>query len=337
MDPAKHLALRIVFFLAALLASANALCQELDERAAIWKQTLAALEGGDFAALEKQAARFRQERTRTSSGIWKLSLFYAAVGNFFDTNERGDAYWSDRGKTVDNWVKAYPTSPTARIAYAQWLLNYAWSYRGSTYANSVKPENWAPFHAGTESARAYLEKHKKIAAVDPQWYKTMETVAARQSWPDDKFQALLDEALTRHPQFYEIYFAAVTFYSPKWGGDAMAIETFARMAVERTRAQEGNGLYARIYWYASQAQYDDRLFTESLARWSTMRAGIDDVLKTYPDEWNIQNFAHFACLARDQEKTLELMARIREPAYPNVWEDEDSFQRCRTWAMRAVI
>lgn len=337
MGRTKHLVWSALVFVVGSMLSTLASGEEVQERKSISESATAAIRKGDFAALERQATLYRTQQSRTSSGVWKLSVFHGGVNHYFFVGTYDEATWAEKEQTAKRWIEAYPKSPTARLAYAEWLSRRAWSHRGGGYANTVRSQDWAPFRAGIEAARKYLEDNKKLASLDPEWYVKMEALAKAQQWDDGRFQDLIDEAMTRYPAYYEIYFQAIEFYSPKWGGDATDIERFARMAMERTRASEGKGLYARIYWYASQSIYDEHLFDESLARWSTMRAGIDDVLKTYPDEWNLQNFAHFACLARDRDKALELIQRVHAPAYPMVWENEENFQRCKRWAWQSVI
>lgn len=41
-----------------------------------------------------------------------------------------------------------------------------------------------------------------------------------------------------------------------------------------------------------------------------METGFDDVVRAYPDYWNLNNYAKFACLADDKPKTKELTTRI---------------------------
>ena len=94
--------------------------------------------------------------------------------------------------------------------------------------------------------------------------------------------------------------------------------------------KNGNGIYARIYWYASQAEFGHSLFTKSKARWSAMRLGINDVISKYPDQWNINNFALFSCLAKDKEMTKKLINMIKEQPIMKVWKDQDFFNYCKS-------
>lgn len=306
---------------------------ELTDRASIKKDVETQFWNGNFSQLEATADTFRNEQPRTSSGLWKLTLFYSGLSLALNTDERDKAYWAIAKKQADKWVKLYPKSATAHIAYAMMLSNHGWSFRGGGYADTVKPQDWAPFKKYTEEARRYLETHKAIAASDPKWYENMLNIAKLQSWPEARFKVLLHEALDRHPNFYQIYFVAIDYYAPKWGGSAKSIEEFAREAASRTRNDEGYGMYARVYWYASQTQYGDRLFSDSLVDWTTMKVGIDDVLKKYPDSWNINNFAWFACLSGDPLKTSELIKRMAEPPLMEAWGSMDNYKACKSWAL----
>lgn len=307
-------------------------CDELIERDSISNDVVTLFQSENFQKLESLADSYRRSRERTSSGLWRLTLFYAGIAESFNTHYRDDEYWTAVENVARKWVEHYPKSATARLSYAQMLLNHGMSYRGGGYANTVAPQDWKPFNEFTQKARAYLEAYKDIASVDPRWYEMMEIVAYRQGWAQADFSKLLDEGLRRHPYFYQIYFAAIDYFAPKWGGSAAAIEKFAKSSFARTQSVEGYGMYARIYWYASETEYGDELFTESEVRWSVMKRGIDDVLAKYPDSWNIENFAKFSCMAGDKEKAAELTDRVKTQPLMQVWGGISNFQQCKTWA-----
>lgn len=322
----------IVALVVALLASGGAFGDEFAERSAIRRDVSASFEAGQFSKLDALAARYRTSKTRTSSGLWHLTLFYAGISDVLNAEPDFTEYWKNVERAVGKWVADVPDSPTARLVYARMLVRHGWSYRGSGYANTVTPQNQRMFEEYLTQARSYLEKHKTVASADPYWYELMAIIGYAQSWPEATFASLIAEGLRKEPLFYQTYFAAIDYYAPKWGGSAAAIEQFARDALERTRSIEGYGMYARIYWYASQTQYGDALFTESKVDWTAMKKGIDDVLAKYPDGWNVNNFARFACLARDKAKTAELMARIEGAPLMAVWRVPALFQQCKSWS-----
>ena len=63
-----------------------------------------------------------------------------------------------------------------------------------------------------------------------------------------------------------------------------------------------------------------------------MKKGIDDVLKRYPDQWNINNFTLFACQAKDREKARELFQLIKEPPLLAVWKSNSNYLGYKSWA-----
>jgi hypothetical protein len=308
---------------------------ELAERDAIANQVTALLKNERFEDLDTLADSYRSGQARTSSGLWKLSLFYFGLEKMLPRQQHSPEIWALLGQPVEHWIERRPESPTAHLAYATMLINQAWGIRGTGYAKTVPQPKWEPFHAKVEEARAYLERVKFIASIDPQWYTAMLDIATLQDWPEAKYPALLAEGLDRHPLYYEMYFSAIYRNLPKWGGDAEKVEAIARNAVERTRASEGSGLYARIYWVASASQFGDDLFETSRVDWAEMKRGIDDVLAQYPDDWNLNHFAKFACLAGDHAKAAELIDRIEGEPLPAVWGASFYLERCRLLGMIA--
>jgi hypothetical protein len=318
-----------------LLPMQSRAATEMEERAAIRSSTRNAFLKEDFSQLEEVSLNYRLTKSRTPSGIWKLTVFHAGILEAIDerarAQEREAAFRELEGMTT-RWAERHPNSPSARIAHSSVLISHAWAFRGEGYASTVKPEAWAPFHKYIAMARANLEHHKSVAAVDPRWYQLMLTVAKAEGWARDEFDRLVDEALDREPLFYETYFRALEYLLPQWHGGTREIEDFARNAVQRTSKQEGQGMYARIYWFASQSEFRNRLFRDSKVAWPLMKSGFDDVIAGYPDAWNLNNYAYFACLAGDKLKTRELLERIKADIVSEAWQPRSVRDSCATWA-----
>jgi hypothetical protein len=308
---------------------------ELEQRAEIKAAAKRSFLLNDFDDLERLAASYRREKSRTASGVWKLSVFYDGINDVFIDilKEQRDVAAYDRvEERTRNWVEKYPESPTGHIAHSMVLAERAWAHRGRGAADTVSDAAWALFRQHIAATRAYLEKHKDVASVDPAWYGEMIAIARDQNWDRAKFDALLEEALDREPLFYQNYFTAVTHLMPRWHGDLQQIEDFAQYAVRKTRHLEGQGMYARIYWYASQMEFKNEIFTNSLADWPQMKAGFDDVISRYPDAWNLNNYARFACMARDKPKAVELLARIGTSVVSEAWVPIGLQSQCAQWS-----
>lgn len=310
---------------------------ELAERAAIDSTVRELIARQDFAELERIANSFLNSKARTSSGLWKIGVFDEAITDAFRCKCSDDAFWDGAEKSMNDWIRKYPMSINAHLAYAHVLLERAWNIRGLGYVDSVAPESWKPFYEQVEKARAFLIEHEEIGNSDPRWNNMIVAIANLQGISENEYEAVASAALDRHPDYYPIYFETMLHHLPKWGGSTVAIEKFAREAVVRSRAKEGHGMYARIYWYAAQSQYGNNLFLSSSVDWPEMKKGIDDVLKAYPDQWNINNFAKFACVARDREKTRELLDQMSGAPIPQAWGSQAAFENCRDWALAGQL
>jgi hypothetical protein len=324
----------LVLLAAAILSPgpSNAISEQA-ERKVISSAAKEAFLSSNFAELERMSLAYRTEKSRTSSGLWKLTLFYLGIDQAIWAASKEGTQALEKLETVTNkWAVQYPDSPAAHIAYSMALITHGWTFRGGGYASSVRPESWAPFRRYIAMARKNLETHKAVASRDPSWYETMLTIARAEAWDADQFDSLLNEALKREPLFYQTYFSALRYLLPQWHGDVRAIETFAQDAARRTSEVEGRGMYARIYWYASQAEFRNNLFDGTLVFWPRMKAGFEDVIAKYPDDWNLSNYAKFACLAKDKPKTKELLARLGSSVVLEAWEPATLLQKCIAWS-----
>lgn len=286
----------------------------------------------NFAELNKLGSEYLHYESKTSSGLWKLGIFGTGLLGIINSSNPDPEYWKALKQKVQSWISVDPSLSFAKLFYANVLIQEAWMHRGFGYANKVRPREWEAFKAGMQNARAFLEKHAILKKLDPHWHYYMLQIANAQSWPPNAFLNLMDEAFSIHPTFYQNYFVAFTYFQPKWHGSTQAIEQFVHYAVEKSKKSEKNGMYARIYWYASQVDYGPLLFENSNVNWAKMKAGIDDVIAAYPDQWNINNFAYFACLAKDKAKTKELMSMMNGIHYETVWKKRKLYSACRKYA-----
>src|SRR5256885_14107172 len=106
-----------------MLLSDGAFSDELSERAAIRNEVGTLIAGEQFSALEALSARYRTSKSRTSSGIWHLTLFYSGVSSAFHTDRKEQEFWLKADRSATRWVVNYPDSATGHLAYARMLLN----------------------------------------------------------------------------------------------------------------------------------------------------------------------------------------------------------------------
>lgn len=316
-----------------VLITAPARAGELEERQDIRRIAAERFMAGEYAEIDRQVAEYIETAARTPSGKWKHTVLFNGVNWVIGQASTKEKELVAVEEQFLDWARRNPDSTTAHIGYASTLLTHAWYFRGIGPARTVREQDWAPFRAYLKKAREYLMEHAETARTDPHWYTQMFIVTRGEGWPNDKFMDLVSEGLEGNPYFYPIYFSALRSLLPKWGGSLEAIDAFALAAVKYTEEEEGQGMYARIYWSASGMEYGNDLFTRTNVDWSKMSAGIDDVLARFPDQWNINNFLRFACLAEDREKTRELIALAGDVPLEKAWgKTKPTFEDCRAWA-----
>jgi len=317
---------------------------ELLERQRVPNYVVVLLIQSDFPQLEALAEHYRTTKERTPSGLWYLSLFHAGVNRYLQTvrskpqNLPSGKRWEGsademHAKIINEWQAAFPNSPNPYLAHAKRLREQAWRIRGPSYADKVPQEAWRPFHEKLEAARDYLIKHREIAGRDPEWYRLRIDTATELGEPTELVMDTVTQAIDTEPYYYQTYFAAVRHFLPKWGGKSEYINALTNMAVENTTEEDGMSLYARIYWYVSQqSKVGPLIFHDPDVSWVKMTAGMDEVLSSYPDNWNINNFLYFSCVAGDRNQAKKLLEMMRGEPIMSVWQETVLFNACKDFA-----
>jgi hypothetical protein len=119
--------------------------------------------------------------------------------------------------------------------------------------------------------------------------------------------------------YHELYFQASYYLLPKWGGSNKMVDSLARDAAAATAQKEKKSLYARVYWYLDQVEYRGKIFSLSAAKWADMKDGFDDLTGLYPDLWNLNAYAYFACMAQDYKTMYGLLNRIGDQLVYSSW------------------
>jgi hypothetical protein len=176
---------------------------------------------------------------------------------------------------------------------------------------------------------------RRLASGDPNWYlKFLATLRVEKHGNHEEFEQTFADAIRAFPDYYPNYFEAVTYYLPKWKGNALEVEHFARRVMKSRDRRTGRMLYARIYWYTSQNQFKDAIFLSSVAHWDDMREGFEAIVADYPDQWNINHYAKFACLVGDQGTTKEAFDMMKGEFIKAAWDSTEQFEKCQFFAGR---
>ncbi|MEH6417503.1 hypothetical protein [Pseudomonas sp. CGJS7] len=312
---------------------------EQQVRDALEFQGRALVKQGRLREAETIFSDYVAQRRRTPSGLWMSGLFFSGVGTGLLENVPENAQ-AQRWKTVEeqtlDWARKSPESPLPRLLHAHILFDHAWEVRGGRYAVNTPKQVWKPFKALIARTAKYLDRERAVASRAPEYYWIL-LKTLRSSDGGGDHLTVLEQGERAFPGYYPSYFAMFTTLMPKWHGSVEHIEAFAEAAAQRTERTDGAGMYARIYWYAAQDTYRFNLFKATGVRWERMKQGFDDVIQRYPDQWNLQNYARFACDAQDRDKLAELLAKIDGPPMMEAWSNPQLFEKCSELAGRLKL
>lgn len=257
----------------------------------------AAFRNGKFDELDRLLEQWCRGTDRFADGRWKLSMFEEGLVGELE----GVPNWEKNLARVQAWRQAAPGSMAGMLTEAIFWKAYAWKARGSGPRGTVTPEAMQVF--GTRMVRA-ADAAARAAAADedcPVAIPVLLKVATAMGAPEPMMQQIYAGAAERFPEYHAIHFAMAQHYQPQWGGSVEAYDRFAREVAASTRAFEGMGLYARLYWivdHASGIPFGDR--DPHGPSWQDLRAGFEDLMKRYPRSMhNRAEFASMACRSPD--------------------------------------
>lgn len=307
---------------------------EVNVEARIEIQARVLFEQKKFEELNQLARHYLVTGERTPTGEAKLKFFYVGLVDYagYQTPSQSATpnvdQWNVMFDRVQEWIAKNP-SPPAYITLAKFHHHLAWLWRGDGFAGDVSEESWKPFNNQIAITRSILADHKD-ASVDPEWFVTMENVSRAQSIPDQEASAVVAEAIGKHKYYERVYEAAVLRLMPNWGGSWDEVEQFADFAAENTKDKYGDALYTRIYMVLGDCGCG--VFSETRVNWSRMKNGFEEIVKRYPNEWNLNSFAYYACQARDRDSVKALFAKINR-TFMDAWNnDQATYESCKVWA-----
>jgi hypothetical protein len=248
----------------------------------------------------------------------------------FDSHFRSTQSWETERAALDQWRREKPDSLAGALVEAIYWRAYASQLRLGAVGHLQK-EAMAFYQEQLGHGIARLQQVRAQANTCPLWHSLnislqLEGAGSRRS----AASAYLD-AVQVFPHDLQIHFAMSRAYSPHWGGTAAQFDQFARRAAFFTKAVEGNGMYARLYWREDGSGSDAIQFREQrgLPDWHMVKAGFEDLLQRHPQDLRGRNkFASFACRANDRETYLRLRQELGEHIVPDLWPDAASVEAC---------
>ena len=308
-------------------AQANTIVDEVKQ---IREEVKAAFLTGDFEMADRIVENYRRDDARTSTGTMRAVIAVQALTNSAVLyGSRTYETLSRMEKQAEKWITQRPDSTTARIVKAAVMSNRAWMVRGDGYINTLSPEALQGFYVYAGQAKDYLDSVKKASVGDPEWYASMMGLEMALPSPGYRFDELAEEALEAHPGYHGIYWSMVLQNLPVWGGSRESMEYWVDRIAQASGSDEG---YARAYWYAAQIHFQYLIDHDTDADWDRMKAGFAIILRDYPSNWNLNNYAVLACQFQDKATAGDLLKRIGGDIMKDAWYDADMVERCREWA-----
>jgi hypothetical protein len=295
-----------------------------DATAAFWNE--------QFEVVEAMADKYRQPNQTTPAGASKLSKFYHGFSSIVP-EAAGKAQADTMLGYADDYLKAYPKSPTPILVKVKLLEEIAWNTRGRGYAKEVTPYQWRAFTEQITNIAWFLETHQAVASQDPEYYAAMSRMALYQGWPREDQLAIALNGLAKFPLYDGLYQNIVNSLTPKWGGDAEELDAFVTRALEKMPVEDRDMAYTFFYWIASTHYENGELFTKTLVRWERMKKGYVDLITRHPSNWNRSAFAYRACQAGDAEAArtmFDAMQATGDQTMKPSW-GEGRYAGCEAW------
>lgn len=290
-----------------------------------------ALVNRDFQLLEKEASASRERSLKLEDGQPRLAAFYAGVSGCLTSgcaNNITPEEWETRLARLKEWNSAETTSTTAKIALATYYLEYGWSIRGQGHRDSVDANAWPVFQMNVEKARQELQSIASQGKTDPGWYASLLRVARAQGWSPQAHNNLYAESVKSFPDYLPLYFEKASYLAPRWYGTVDGFRAYVTEATKETYPALGKTLYARLNWLMST----NDMFHNGQADWREMKSGFERIVKDHPHAWNINNFAKFACMARDSETFMQMDKKIDgKPNLSAFSDDPEWYAWCKKY------
>jgi hypothetical protein len=306
---------------------ANTISAEFEMRNALSKRYSQLLFNKDYRSLETDYQNLIKKNERTPSGIWKQAIFYNELNNFLaDTTD--STYWVERESRAKGWSKQFPKSIPAQLFLANLYIQRAMAVRGIKQGKDLRVEDINEFRMWGEKAYSVLVLKKTQLSKDPQWYKLMLQLIPYSYRTTDDAKNYLADGMKRYPNYHEMVFMAAFYLQEKWYGAPDDIEKLAQKMKVVVGNKELSSAYARLYWYLDQNIYRGTLFEQTQIKWDEMRHSLDDLIKLYPDSWNRNAYAYFACKAQDYTTMEKQIKLLGEQIMADAWGGTRVYQDC---------
>lgn len=305
-----------------LLAMSNIMAKSFDELVTdddVKTEVKRLADEGDWRKLSQLEEYLNHENKVTDNGFPMVDIYYMGFREFIESQVTGPESWELLEKKARVWVTKFPKSPASHLALGEILQKHAWKIRGNGVASTVSEPQWEGLHKYTEMLRNHLLANRAIASRDPEWYTLMLAATKTLSLPESEYGALLNEGLTKFPNYYRLYFNASVVRLPKWGGSMTELEALLNKAAARFDVDKGDQIYALTYI---------RLLEEQLnSSYEPTRMNCDRVIRgsekfsaRFPTPYNYGNTVYIATICGKKDIAKKYFTKVGDiPANAKLW------------------
>jgi membrane associated rhomboid family serine protease len=282
---------------------------------------------GDYERLDSLMTRYSKSLGDLPDGSSRYEGLVAGLTDLFRFG-RLDALVLF-GHTAD-WRRRVKGSVMADLVEAMLFSEWAYSARGTGYANSVSSQNMALFVQRSEMAAAGLAEVADRAADNPLWYSLSLEVGLDQAKDKTQLREIFDQGFAKGSDYRPLYRRMLRVLMPRWGGSYREVDDFINSIYAKTAPERGYERYAELYSAYARAEGDELdLFHDTPAIWSGVSMGYAGLIKRYPASDVILNsFANFACRAGDQVEYGRLRSAVGKRFSSTAWSTKYSLGAC---------
>jgi hypothetical protein len=294
----------------------------------------------NFTELDDYAHKLRTEKIRNSYGQWKLFTLYQILNEPVSVEKPGkvtEEEWQYHLDKLKKWINQNPSSITARIAYADAMVEYAWKARGNGYASEVTEDGRRLFKERIAEAEQILNEAKNIPEKCPHWYKVMSHIATAQNWDIERYNKNFNEAISMEPLYEETYLTKASYLTPRWHGKKGDVEKFAEEVISTLGEKEGYRIYYLIVTNQIEL-YGFDSFKKTKFCWNKIIKGYDAAQELYGFRVGRLNYVCMLALrTRDYKTVRKAMKMIGPNIAMDVWGNnkyynkakEEAFSNCK--------
>jgi hypothetical protein len=282
----------------------------------------------------KAVAPLLASQEKTPAGTWMLSHYYREHDKALEYAVHNDTFAKELAPVFLQFVESQPKSPYIFVEKAKILKQTMLSAEPGLDPKAPNLEaREVRFDKLMDEYQSYMQTRNAVAETDPEWFKEQLRSIGYKCERFSELWPTLETASARFPDYNSLYAVAILTATQCEPGQAVKhIKRIVDQGVERTKATDGEGFYVRIFWSAT-GFFGDAVFDSPLIDWPRMKRAMTDVMTRYPDAWNVNHFAKFACIGHQAELARELMPKVMAEPMMTAWEQREALDNCYAWAM----